>query len=93
MQRYWSKLDGNETSTWADAHLTETGAAQARSVNRFWRRERSEQYITLPQSYYTSPLHRCLETASLTFSSLQPAGQAFTPIIKEVFAFLSIVTA
>jgi broad specificity phosphatase PhoE len=44
-----------------------------------------DQKIPAPESYYTSPLVRCLQTASLTFSGLSlPAARPFAPIIKEL---------
>lgn len=76
---------------WVDAHLTEAGIEQAKSVNAFWKREISEQHIPLPQSYYTSPLHRCLTTASVTFSGLElPPDRPFAPVVKEVGSFTPI---
>ncbi|CAO2657228.1 Nn.00g033540.m01.CDS01 [Neocucurbitaria sp. VM-36] len=81
---YWSELDGNATVTWADAHLTETGVAQANRVNTFWKYLIKDQKITPPETYYTSPLYRCLDTAKLTFSGLDlPHKSPFVPTIKE----------
>ena len=43
------------------------------------------QKITMPQSYYVSPLTRCLSTAMLTFSRLElPKNRKFHAVIKEV---------
>ncbi|ODH46359.1 hypothetical protein GX48_07550 [Paracoccidioides brasiliensis] len=82
--RYWSKLDGDGNLFWSDAHLTETGIAQAQVACDVWRAQIKE-HIPLPQSYYTSPLDRCLATANLTFSNLPlPAGRAFKPTVKEL---------
>jgi broad specificity phosphatase PhoE len=82
---YWSKLEGNDTVTWADAHLTEKGTQQAQKANAFWATEVEEQKIPVPEKYYTSPLHRCLATANVTFSGLQlPAVQPFIPEVKEL---------
>jgi len=82
---YWSKLDGNDTVTWADAHLTGTGIQQARKANAFWATEMEEQKIPVPENYYTSPLHRCLATANATFSGLRlPASHPFIPEVKEL---------
>ena len=40
----------------------------------------------LPESYYSSPLTRCLQTANITFSSLPlPNGRHFIPTVKEFF--------
>lgn len=84
-QCYWSKQDGNGTVVWADAHLTQSGVEQAEIANRFWAKEIEEQRIPTPQTYYTSPLTRCLDTANITFSGLDlPARHPFVPTVKEV---------
>ncbi|KAK0116756.1 hypothetical protein ONS96_012607 [Cadophora gregata f. sp. sojae] len=81
---YWSLQDGNETSTWADALLTSVGEGQAKKANEFWRSQIKDQKIPTPESYYTSPLLRCLATASITFSGLDlPKEHPFIPTIKE----------
>ena len=83
---YYSELDGNTTVTWSDAHLTPLGVTQALRVNAFWASEIATQKIPTPQSYYTSPLTRCLQTANLTFSGLDlPARHPFIPEVKELF--------
>lgn len=85
LQCYWSKLDGNGTITWADAHLTEKGVEQAKIANRFWATEIATQKIPVPESYYTSPLDRCLATADITFSGLDLLSRKpFVPVVKEV---------
>lgn len=82
---YWSKLEGNGTVVWEDAHLTPEGIKQAQKASAFWVKEIGEQRIPVPEKYYTSPLHRCLATANVTFSSLQlPASQPFIPEVKEL---------
>jgi broad specificity phosphatase PhoE len=82
---YWSELDGNGTVTWADAKLTATGVTQALRVNAFWAHLLKDEKITVPQSYYTSPLYRCLDTARLTFTNLTlPHKYPFKPIVKEL---------
>jgi broad specificity phosphatase PhoE len=82
---HWSKLDGNGTITWADARITDKGTSQALVANAFWKKELVEAKIPAPQSYYTSPLDRCLATANLTFSNLGlPAERPFRPVVKEV---------
>ena len=54
-------------------------------ANVFWRTQISSQKIHVPQSYYTSPLHRCLATAELSFSGLElPHNQPFVPVVKEL---------
>ncbi|KAF2621273.1 phosphoglycerate mutase-like protein [Macroventuria anomochaeta] len=81
---YWSELDGNGTVTWADAKLTQDGIKQAQDVNTFWKHLINDEKITPPESYYTSPLYRCLDTAKITFSNLTlPKKSPFVPTIKE----------
>ncbi|KAI9643415.1 putative phosphoglycerate mutase pmu1 [Ciborinia camelliae] len=86
MTCYWSHLDGDANSTWADSQLAPTGVAQALVANDFWGKLITTQNISPPQSYYVSPLTRCLETCSLTFNnlSLPPSSPPFVPIIKEL---------
>jgi len=44
-----------------------------------------EQHIPPPQSYYVSPLDRCLSTANETFSTLTlPQDRTFNPMVKEL---------
>lgn len=83
---YYSELDGNSTVTWSDAHLSPLGITQALAVNEFWASEIKNQKIPTPQSYYTSPLTRCLQTANYTFNGLDlPARNPFIPEVKEYF--------
>lgn len=85
IQCYWSKLDGNGTIAWADAHLTDEGVKQALIANSFWATEIATQKIPVPETYYTSPLDRCLATANITFSGLSlPGRKPFLPVVKEV---------
>jgi broad specificity phosphatase PhoE len=85
-QCYWSLQDGNGTSTWADALLTSEGIAQAQKAHAFWANQISTQHIPTPESYYSSPLTRCLDTAYHTFSGLTlPEDRPFIPVIKELF--------
>ncbi|KAN0121770.1 phosphoglycerate mutase-like protein [Hyaloscypha variabilis] len=82
---YYAQLDGNATVTWFDAHLTANGISQAQTVNSLWARLISSQNITTPQSYYVSPLTRCLQTANISFSGLSlPASYPFVPEVKEL---------
>ncbi|KAF2818776.1 phosphoglycerate mutase-like protein [Ophiobolus disseminans] len=81
---YWSELDGNGTVTWADAKLTDGGVKQAARVKDFWAHLIKDEEITPPETYYTSPMYRCLDTAKLTFTGLDlPRKSPFVPIIKE----------
>ncbi|KAH8726917.1 histidine phosphatase superfamily [Phaeosphaeriaceae sp. PMI808] len=81
---YWSELDGNATVTWADAKLTPVGVQQADRVKHFWTHLIKDEKITPPETYYTSPLYRCLDTAKLTFTGLDlPRKSPFIPVVKE----------
>lgn len=84
---YWSKLTGNGSITWDDAHLTADGIAQAKVAHNFWRASITRQGIPAPQSYYVSPLDRCLATANVTFAGLEdvlPKEYPFVPVVKEL---------
>lgn len=82
---YYAELPGNATVTWEDAALTSFGRAQAVVAHDFWRQEIEQQKIQTPQSYYTSPLDRCLSTAQLTFADLPlPKKYPFKPVVKEL---------
>jgi broad specificity phosphatase PhoE len=86
LQCYWSIRDGNGTVTWADARITENGIAQAQKANAFWASHIISQKIPVPETYYTSPLTRCLETANVTFFGLDlPSRKPFVPTVKELF--------
>ncbi|KAK3068619.1 putative phosphoglycerate mutase pmu1 [Teratosphaeriaceae sp. CCFEE 6253] len=81
---YWAELNGNATAEWFDADLTPAGIAQALVAHDFWAHEIAAQKIPYPQSYYTSPLTRCLKTANLTFAGLAlPQYYPFLPTVKE----------
>ena len=85
MKCHWSKLDGNGTNRWADAHLTEVGIAQAQKANHFWSTALKRNGIPAPQAYYVSPLDRCMQTAKITFSRLNlPKEYPFIPTVKEL---------
>ena len=83
-QCYYSELIGNGTTTWADADLTVNGIAQAQTANRFWATSLRTQHLAAPQSFYVSPLTRCLKTANLTYASLPLSPYyPFIPTVKE----------
>lgn len=83
-KKYWSKLEGNDTMTWADPKLTGVGIGQARVAREAWKKGLAER-LPAPQSYYASPMRRCLQTAKETFEGLElPAERPFKVIVKEV---------
>ncbi|KAF9874533.1 phosphoglycerate mutase [Colletotrichum karsti] len=82
--RYCSHLDGYGTVTWLDAELVDDGVRQARDLSAFWKAATAAEGVPFPQSFYTSPLRRCLETSKLVFGSLvEEKGGTFRPVIKE----------
>ncbi|KAM0334499.1 hypothetical protein ACHAQA_001528 [Verticillium albo-atrum] len=82
--RYWSRLDGDGTVIWRDAHLVEEGIQQAKQLSVIWKDTIAQGKMPLPQSFYTSPLARCLETSKLVQGPLVvDAGQPFRPVVKE----------
>ncbi|KAK3671297.1 putative phosphoglycerate mutase pmu1 [Recurvomyces mirabilis] len=82
---YWAELNGNATATWYDADLTPNGINQAIIAHNFWQHEIAVQKIPQPQSYYSSPLTRCLKTTNLTFNGIPtPEYYPFVPTVKEL---------
>lgn len=81
---YWSLQDGNQTSIWSDARLTEVGKSQAQTAHDAWRKQ-IENQIPFPEIFYVSPLNRCLQTAFITFDGLEKdVISPFRPTVKEV---------
>lgn len=79
-QCYWSKQAEDKHANWVNAPLTEQGMKQAEEAKEFWAKEIKEQMLPMPQTYYTSPLKRSLQTAKITFSELV---DPFVPVVKE----------
>lgn len=80
------EIDGNASSHWNDAPLDQTGINQAIENGQLWTRLFEQQGIEAPQSYYTSPLTRCLQTANYTYGGLSlPSYYPFVPTVKEFF--------
>ncbi|CAL5873024.1 uncharacterized protein PFLUO_LOCUS7293 [Penicillium psychrofluorescens] len=84
---YWAEIDGNDTTTWHDAALSQLGVEQAQTAHNFWQQLIVDQRIHTPDAYFTSPLTRCLQTANVTFEGLElPRNSAsFKPMVKELF--------
>ncbi|KAJ6782125.1 hypothetical protein PWT90_06666 [Aphanocladium album] len=83
---YWAELDGNGTSTWADPKLTPQGFSEAFKANAYYKTRFEEHGMPYFESYYSSPLTRCIQTAQGTFANLTlPAARPFAPVIKELF--------
>jgi broad specificity phosphatase PhoE len=66
--------------TWSDAVLTPLGISQASAVNVAFKNE-SAQGCPLPQSIYTSPMRRALQTANITWGDLV-INQGITPMVS-----------
>ena len=71
------------TATWEDAALTPNGIGEAQIAHDFWQQEINVQKIPTPQSFYTSPLTRCLATANITYAGLSGLARPFIPTVKE----------
>ncbi|UKZ74920.1 hypothetical protein TrVFT333_002590 [Trichoderma virens FT-333] len=83
---YWAEQDGNGTATWADAQLTPNGLAQTTKANAYFKSRFEKEGLPYFESYYSSPLRRCLQTANLTFANQKlPHSNPFKPTIKELF--------
>jgi broad specificity phosphatase PhoE len=78
---YYGQLDGDGTWYWNDPELTQAGIDQTVKANNFWRSQIAEQKMPAPETFYSSPLTRCTDTAFRTFNSL--GLKNFFPIIKE----------
>ncbi|KAM0698406.1 hypothetical protein Q7P36_001873 [Cladosporium allicinum] len=79
---YWSKLDGDGTLYWVDAHLTAVGEQQARDAGSFFRDQFAKEKMPVPDAWVASPLMRCLKTCELEWAGLGLEG--FKPTIKEM---------
>lgn len=85
-QCFWSLQTGNGTVSWQDALLTDAGIKEAYKANAYFKSRFEEQGMPYFESYYTSPLARCVITAKVTFGSLNlPHEQRFYPTVKEYF--------
>jgi broad specificity phosphatase PhoE len=84
-KKHWSHLEGNGVLTWLDAKLTAEGVMLAQDLGRKWIKWSKEEDIPPPQTIYTSPLARCLETTKLVYSPvLSEFGKTLEPVVKEL---------
>lgn len=79
---HYSALDGDPENVmvWSDAHLSKEGRRQAAEVNDFWKARIKDGKMSLPQTYFVSPLDRAMETAQITFKGLL---DKFDPTVME----------
>lgn len=83
-QSYWSLLKGDDKITWFDSFLNKEGVQQAEDLGEFWRHGVAADGMPIPQTLYTSPLARCLQTTEIVFSRLMRTnGALFCPVVKE----------
>lgn len=66
---------------WFDSFLAEEGEEQARQLAVFWSNLFNTQGAPLPETIYTSPLSRCLQTTDLSLHPVVPPP--FRAIVKE----------
>lgn len=76
----WALKDGDGVNTWFDSFLTPAGEQQARDLSKLWETLTTEDNVPFPQSFYTSPMARCLQTTELAFAPLRPP---FRATVKE----------
>lgn len=83
---YWSEQTGNGTANWEDPLLTTAGLQEAYKANAYFKSRFEEYGMPYFESYYTSPLARCVITARETFANLDlPRSHRFKPVVKEKF--------
>ncbi|KAI0885434.1 phosphoglycerate mutase-like protein [Annulohypoxylon maeteangense] len=78
-ERHWSRVDGDALHNWADARLTEYGRSQAASLSQVVSSDKPYR----PQSVYSSPLARCLETTDIIFRKNMHDKYIQHAIVKE----------
>ncbi|KAH8680941.1 histidine phosphatase superfamily [Xylariales sp. PMI_506] len=83
-KKHWSHLEGDSERTWVDARLVEDGIAQAEGLARFWSDAAQGNGMPIPQSLYTSPLARCLETTRLVYRPMMAAAGGRQPLLRPV---------
>lgn len=71
--------------TWVDAKLTEDGIGLARHLGNLWLEWAGTMCVPLPETLYTSPLARCLETTKLVYAPVMAKHErSFQPVVKEL---------
>ncbi|KAL7007040.1 putative phosphoglycerate mutase pmu1 [Cystobasidiomycetes sp. EMM_F5] len=79
---YWGTVNGNGNLTWGpDAALTPNGTAEGLANNAAWKQQ-IQAGITLPQSFYSSPMQRSMQTLNYTWSDIV-LNQNVKPMVKE----------
>lgn len=79
----WQMKDGNGTITWYDAELTAEGYHQTDQLAGVWKKQVSDNGLSVPQSFYVSPLRRTLETFERTWNDIIDI-KTTQPVVKEL---------
>ncbi|KAI1469828.1 phosphoglycerate mutase-like protein [Daldinia caldariorum] len=83
-KNYWSHKEGDGKVVWVDAQLVDEGIAEAKELSKLWLEEAQKDSLPLPDTIYTSPLTRCLETTKLVYEPVMTRhGRRLEPIVKE----------
>jgi broad specificity phosphatase PhoE len=68
-----------------DAKLTEDGIRLAQHLGSLWVDWADAVGVPLPETFYTSPLARCLETTELVYAPVMARhGRTLRPVVKEL---------
>lgn len=78
---HWALLNGDGVNYWFDSYLAPEGEAQAGALSTFYDELFTQYGVPLPDTVYTSPLSRCLQTTDLAYRGILPAP--FRAVIKE----------
>ncbi|KAG6004282.1 hypothetical protein E4U43_000766 [Claviceps pusilla] len=79
-----SLLDGDGDSAWFDSFLNEIGIQSVKELGQFWLDAVQNDGLPIPQTLYTSPLARRLQTTDHVFSRpMEVHRPPFQPIVKE----------
>ncbi|CAG7558873.1 unnamed protein product [Fusarium equiseti] len=82
---YWGVQSGNATATWEDPLLTPAGLSECYKANAYFKSRYESEGMPFFESYYASPLARCMQTAHYTFDGIKlPKNKPFVPIVKEL---------
>lgn len=65
--------------------MVDEGREQAKALGTFFAEGVTDKGFPVPDTVYTSPLSRCLETSKLVFKDvMERHGQAFRPKVREL---------
>lgn len=80
---YWKEKMGNGKIEWGDAELTPNGIGEIMALSKTWQAE-LDKGAPLPESFYVSPIRRCLQTYNYTWSPIKATRKLATPVVKEM---------